>query len=200
MTPRPYAAPRAPERPTPTPRRAAWLAAAMLALAPVAHAQGVEGSAPPPAAEAWLDLPLVDAASGEVFTLRDLDDGVVLVETMATWCGNCRRQLGHLVAASAELGDEAATGVPVAYVVVSVERGLDPARLAAYAEREGFPFRFVVADDDLLRALADRFGRGVLNPPATPHVVVGPGGRVGALTTGFEAPEALVARLRAAAD
>jgi thiol-disulfide isomerase/thioredoxin len=200
MTPRPYAAPRAPERPTPTTRPAAWLAAAVLAFAPLAHAQGAEAPAAPPSAEAWLDLPLVDAASGEVFTLRDLDDGVVLVETMATWCGNCRRQLGHLAAAAAELGGEAAPGVPIAYVVVSVERDLDPARLAAYAEREGFPFRFVVADDDLLRALADRFGRVVLNPPATPHVVVAPGGRVGELSTGFEAPAALVARLRAAAD
>ena len=198
MTPRPYAAPRAPVRPTPG--SFAWLAFAVLALAPLAHAQGAEVPAAPPSTEAWLDLPLVDAASGEVFTLRALDDGVVLVETMATWCGNCRRQLGHLAAAAAELGGEAAEGVPVAFVVVSVERGLDPAQLAAYAEREGFPFRFVVADDDLLRALADRFGRVVLNPPATPHVVVAPGGRVGALTTGFEAPEALVARLRAAAN
>ena len=108
--------------------------------------------------------------------------------------------LAHLAAAAAELGGEVAAGVPVAYVVVSVERGLAPSSLAAYAEREGFPFRFVVADDELLRALAERFGRAVLNPPATPHVVVAPGGRVGALTTGFEAPEALVARLRAAAD
>lgn len=200
MTPPPYAPPCAPERPIPSPRVAAWLAAAVLAFAPLAHAQGVEAPAAPPSTETWLDLPLVDAATGEVFTVRSLDDGVVLVETMATWCGNCRRQLGHLAAAAAELGGEAAEGVPVAFVVVSVERGLEPARLAAYAEREGFPFRFVVADDDLLRALADRFGRVVLNPPATPHVVVAPGGRVGTLTTGFEEPEALVARLRAAAD
>jgi thiol-disulfide isomerase/thioredoxin len=177
-----------------------WFAAAVLALVPMAHAQGVDAPAAPPPTEAWLDLPLVDAASGAVFTLRDLDDGVVLVETMATWCGNCRRQLGHLAAAAAELGGEAADGVAVAFVVVSVERGLEPARLAAYAEREGFPFRFVVADDDLLRALADRFVRVVLNPPSTPHVVVTPGGRVGELSTGFEAPAALVARLRAAAD
>jgi thiol-disulfide isomerase/thioredoxin len=187
-------------RPSMHPFRA-WLAVALLAFVSVAPAQG-DGAAvgQAPSAEAWLDLPLTDAASGERFTLRDLDDGVVLVETMATWCGNCRRQLGHLAAAAAELGGEVAAGVPVAYVVVSVERGLEPGRLAAYAEREGFPFRFVVADDAFLRALADRFGRVVLNPPATPHVVVAPGGRVGDLSTGFEAPAALVARLRAAAD
>lgn len=176
-----------------------WLLVTLaLALSPAVHAQGAAAAAP--AAEAWLDLPLVDVASEEVFTLRDLDDGVVLVETMATWCGNCRRQLGHLAAAAAELAGEASPGVSVAYVVVSLERGLAPAQLAAYAAREGFPFRFVVADDALIRALADRFGRSVLNPPATPHVVIAPGGRVGELTTGFEAPEALVARLRAAAN
>jgi thiol-disulfide isomerase/thioredoxin len=182
-----------------TRRTAVWLAIALLALVSLANAQATEAPAAP-SGEAWLDLPLVDATSGASFTVRELADGVVLVETMATWCGNCRRQLGHLAAAAAELAGEAAPGVPVAYVVVSVEPGLDPSALAAYAEREGFPFRFVVADDELLRALAERFGRVVLNPPATPHVVVAPGGRVLELTTGFEAPEALVARLRAAAD
>lgn len=182
-------------RPRSALRFAALPVLALLAVAPVANAQGAAASP-----ETWLDLPLVDTASGEVFTLRELDHGVVLVETMATWCGNCLRQLGHLADAAAELGGFVADGVPVAYVVVSVERGLEPSRLVAYAEREGFPFRFVVADDDLLRALAARFGRVVLNPPATPHVVVAPGGRVLELTTGFEAPEALVARLRAAAD
>jgi thiol-disulfide isomerase/thioredoxin len=150
-------------------------------------------------ADAWLDHPLVDAATGAPFTVRDLEGSVVLVETMATWCGNCRRQLGHLAEAAATLGGEAAPGVPVAYLVISVERGLESAALVAYGERNGLPFRFVVADDDLLRLLAARFGRGVLNPPSTPHVIVSPAGAVGPLTTGFSAPAELVARLTAAA-
>lgn len=150
-------------------------------------------------AEAWLDHPLVDAATGEPFTVRGLEGSVVLVETMATWCGNCRRQLGHLAEAAAALGGEAAEGVPVAYLAISVERGLDPAALTAYAARHGLPFRFAVADDTLLRLLAERFGRAVLNPPSTPHVIVSPSGSVGPLTTGFSSPAELVARLTAAA-
>ncbi len=167
--------------------------ALVLAVASVGLAQDVPD-------EAWLDLPLVDAASGEPFTVRGHTTGVVLVETMATWCSNCRRQLGHLAAAADELQGEAAAGVPVTFVVVSVERGLDPALLGAYATREGLSFRFAVADDAMLRALADRFGRVVLNPPATPHVVIAPGGAVGALSTGFVGPADLVARVRAAAE
>lgn len=173
------------------------LALVLLASWLVVASPGLAQDAP---GEAWLDLPLVDVATGERFTVRDHTDGVVLVETMATWCGNCRRQLGHLAAAAEELQGEAAAGVPVTFVVVSVERGLDPARLNDYAVREGFAFRFAVADDATLRALADRFGRVVLNPPATPHVVIAPGGVVGALSTGFEVPADLVARVRAAAE
>jgi thiol-disulfide isomerase/thioredoxin len=162
-----------------------WIAVLLLPLASVAVAQ-----------EAWLDHPLQDVATGESFTLRELAGTPVLVETMATWCGNCRRQLGHLSEAKARLD---AGGVDVAYVVASVERGLDPAALAAYAERHGFAFRFAVADDALLRMLADRFGRTALNPPATPHVLIGVDGTVGELTTGFSAPGTLVERLTAAA-
>ena len=158
------------------------------------------GAAPALAqADGWLDLPLTDAATGEPFALRDLDGSVVLVETMATWCGNCRRQLGHLREAAAVLGGEAAPGVAVVYLVISVERGLDPGALVAYAEREGFEFRLVVADDALLRALADRFGRAVLSPASTPHLVVARDGSVGPLTTGFTSPATLVAWLQAAA-
>jgi len=168
---------------------AAWLGTAV----------GQSDTASQAGADAWLDHPLIDAATGETFTVRGLEGSVVLVETMATWCGNCRRQLGHLAEAAATLGGEAAPGVPIAYLVVSVERGLDPAALAAYAERHGLPFRFAVADDTLLRLLAERFGRAVLNPPSTPHVIVSPTGAVGPLTTGFSSPAELVARLTAAA-
>ncbi len=170
---------------------------AHLAIALALLAGGVVGAQSEP--DAWLDHPLVDAATGDPFTIRELEGSVVLVETMATWCGNCRRQLGHLAEAAATLGSQAAPGVPIAYVVISVERGLERAALVTYGERHGLPFRFAVADDDLLRLLAARFGRAVLNPPSTPHVIVSPAGAVGPLTTGFSSPAELVARLTAAA-
>lgn len=149
------------------------------------------------AQETWLEHPLTDVATGEVFTLDDYAGTPLLVETMATWCGNCRRQLTNLSEAHAELE---ATGADVAYVVISVERGLPDAALAEYAERQGFPFRFAVADDALLGMLADRFGRGVLNPPSTPHVILSASGEISELRTGFSDPAELVALLTAAAD
>lgn len=148
------------------------------------------------AQEAWSTHPLTDAATGETFTVAAYQGTPVLVETMATWCGNCRRQLANLRAASEML---AADGLDVIYVVISVERGLPDDALAAYAERQAFPFRFAVADDALLGLLADRFGRGALNPPSTPHVIVAADGTVSELRTGFSSPEELVTWLTAAA-
>jgi thiol-disulfide isomerase/thioredoxin len=175
------------------------LIALLVLIACLGAAAGQADTAAQAGADAWLDHPLVDVATGESFTVRGLEGSVVLIETMATWCSNCRRQLGHLAEAAATLGGEAAPGVPVAYLIVSVERGLDPGALTAYAERHGLPFRFAVADDALLRLLAERFGRAVLNPPSTPHVIVSPTGAVGPLTTGFSSPDELVARLTAVA-
>lgn len=140
----------------------------------------------------WLDHPLTDVASGETFTLAEYAGAALLVETMATWCGNCRRQLGHLTEARETLEGE---GIEVAYVAVSVERGLAPEALAAYADRQAFPFRFAVADDAFLQLLADRFGRRVLSPPSTPHVIVASDGTVSELRTGFTSPDELVALL-----
>lgn len=184
--------------PSPPDRHRVRAAVLVALLALVAFATALAQGAPA-VAEGWLDHPLVDATTGDTFTVREHADGVVVVETMATWCGNCRRQLGNLAAAAAQLAGEAAPGVPVTYVVLSVEIGLPAADLAAYAASHGFAFRFAVADEPLLRTLAERFGRVVLNPPSTPHVVVAPGGRVGPLATGFSSPDTLVAMVAAAA-
>lgn len=144
----------------------------------------------------WAAHPLTDAVTGETFAIGDYQGTAVLVETMATWCGNCRRQLGNLRAASELLAEQDAD---VAYVVISVERGLPAAALADYADRNAFPFRFAVADDELLGLLADRFGRNALNPPSTPHVIVAADGTASELRTGFSPPDELVGLLSEAA-
>lgn len=139
--------------------------------------------------ESWKELELVDVVTGETFTLMEFEGSAVLVEAFATFCGNCAKQLGHLSQAAATLAER---GVDVEIVAISVEVGLDPDALVAYAADRELPFRFVVASDATLRALVARFGREVINPPGTPHVLIDAGGRVSELITGFTAPETLV--------
>lgn len=145
-------------------------------------------------APAWLSLELTDARTGAVFTLHDLRGRTVFLEPMATWCSSCRRQLVELREVVAELDPER-----FAFVGLSVETALDPIELARYADTHGFGWTFAVATPEMLRALTETFGFSVVNPPATPHVVIGPDGRVGDLATGFQPADRLVATLEEAA-
>jgi len=120
---------------------------------------------PAAAADPLLAAELVDVRSGEAFTLGALAaEGPVLVETMAIWCTTCLQQQRQVVQAH-ELAEFQSVGIDVD----PNERSED---LAAYAEREGFGWRFVKADAALVDLLADRFGFAVSNPPSTPTFVV----------------------------
>lgn len=128
------------------------------------------------------------APDGSTFRIADFD-GPVLVETFATWCSNCRAQLGDTQQAAAEAGDGAV------FLALSVETTLDPAALAGYADENGFDdIRFGVLDDASLVTLQDEFGGAVLSPPSTPKFRVD-GGAVSDLTTGFESADEILASL-----
>lgn len=142
---------------------------------------------------AWHALELTDALTGETFTLSDFDGRTVFVETMATWCSRCNRQLTNVKTARAGLSDD-----EVVFVALSVEGNLPAERLAAYAERNGFDWTFAVATPEMLTALVDAFGRTIANPPSTPHFLIGPDGATSALSTGIDRPEEIVAQVQAA--
>jgi thiol-disulfide isomerase/thioredoxin len=126
-----------------------------------------------------LAVALTDVRTGATFSLGELAtiDGPVLLEPMAVWCTSCRAQQ-HEVKGAHEQGG--------AFTSVSLDVDLSesPEDLAAYADREGFDWRFAMADASLYRLLQDRFGVGVTNPPSTPLIVIEPDGTVRALELG----------------
>jgi len=184
-----------PRRPRPLVLLAAVLAL-VLAIAsacgdtdPAPSADAPSADAPSEDPTSWRDIELTDV-EGESFTIAELAGGPVLVENFATWCSNCLRQLGDTQRAAAEAG-EAAT-----FVALSVETDLDPAEVRAYAAEHGFDdIRFAVMTPEMLAAMQDAFGTTALNPPSTPKVVVAEDGTVGELSTGFESPEEIAAKL-----
>jgi thiol-disulfide isomerase/thioredoxin len=119
----------------------------------------------PAARDALLALELVDVSTGDTFTLAALaEEKPVLLETMAIWCTTCRAQQQEVVRAHG-LADFHSVGIDVD----PNERAPD---LAAYAEQEGFDWRFVLADRALVGLLTERFGFEVTNPPSTPTFVI----------------------------
>ncbi len=131
---------------------------------------------------AWQTQQLTNAATGEVFSIADLNAAgyTVYVEPMATWCSNCRHQQQTLISVF-----NSADSSQYAFISLSVETNLIDSALADYAVREGFGWTFVVADESLLSELVNLYGRTITNPPSTPHFVVFPDGSYSDLTTGF---------------
>ncbi|MCC6604265.1 MAG: TlpA family protein disulfide reductase [Anaerolineae bacterium] len=147
-------------------------------------------------APAWMTVSLTDVRSGETFTLADFAGKTVFVEPMATWCTNCRQQLGNVAAAKAQLGDSE----DVVFVSLSVETNIGNGDLANYTEETGFDWVFAVATPEMLISLADTFGQTVTNPPSTPHFIIRPDGTTTDLTTGYEGPEELLQSIEAASQ
>lgn len=138
----------------------------------------------------WQTMALTDARTGETFTLADFAGKTIFVETMATWCPNCRQQLGNVKSAAARANADS-----VVFVAISVETDLSPATLAQYADDNGFAWTFAVATPEMVQALAETFGQTIANPPATPHFLILPDGSHSDLVTGFESGDQILANL-----
>ncbi|MCA0351788.1 MAG: TlpA family protein disulfide reductase [Chloroflexi bacterium] len=142
---------------------------------------------------AWQRLPLINARTGESFTLADFYGKTIYVEPMATWCSNCRKQLTIVAETQAQL-----TNPDVVFIGLSVETDLAANDLAAYADEAGFDWLFAVSTPELLRELTAVFGRTITNPPATPHFIIRPDGTTTELSTGIEPSDVLLSALQAA--
>jgi thiol-disulfide isomerase/thioredoxin len=124
-----------------------------------------------------LDLELTDVRDGTTFTLGELAaDGPVIVETMAIWCTNCRSQMREVTAAH-DMAEFHSVSVDVEPTEIADD-------LAAYSEREGFEWPFVMADASLATQLRERFGNAVLLPPGMPKLLIRTDGSVELLPLG----------------
>jgi cytochrome oxidase Cu insertion factor (SCO1/SenC/PrrC family) len=142
---------------------------------------------------AWQKVQLINARTGETFTLADFKGKTVFVEPFATWCSNCRAQLKNVKAARQQLDDQHV------FVALSVETNISPEAVAKYTNDQGFDWVFAVMTPEMLKQLTDQFGLTVANPPSTPHFMIRPDGTVTDLSTGIKGADAIVAELQAVA-
>jgi thiol-disulfide isomerase/thioredoxin len=137
---------------------------------------------------AWLGIELA-TANGTSVRLSDFAGRPVLVELMATWCASCAAQQDTL--------REARSALPADTVVVSLDVDVvsDPASLASYAGAHGYDWVFAPSPAGLSRSLRDLFGDLVLNPAASPIVVIDRAGTASLAPLGHKDVAAIVALL-----
>lgn len=109
----------------------------------------------------WQSIELDSVRGDEAFTIGGLD-APTIVHSFAVWCPKCER-----------LSNELAS-VTGSYTVLGLntDPNEDAETVRAYAEENGFQWRFAVAPPALTDALVAEFGSTAVNAPSTPVVVV----------------------------
>jgi len=145
----------------------------------------LQSRATEPSDPRWYQAELVDVRTGEAFTLADLQGQIVLVETMAVWCGLCLQQQMH-ERGMLEKGIEG-----VAFVSLDIDPNEDEKVLAEHAAKHRFDWRFAIAPQHVARALREQFGSHVLHPPAVPVILIDGRGQARLLPLGVKPGEVL---------
>lgn len=136
---------------------------------------------------AWFSIPLTNVNTGESFIVDDFKGKVVLVETMAQWCPNCKKQQLEVKSLHEKLGMPAD--------LVSIALDIDPNEnadtLKTYAASNGFDWIYAVAPADVSREISNLYGDQFLNPPSTPILIIDRHGEVHVLPFGIKSADEL---------
>ena len=135
----------------------------------------------------WFHMELIDAQTGETFTINDYAGKVILVETMAIWCPNCVVQANEVRNLHEALGD------PQDLISISLDVDIneDSASLKEYAYGYGFDWHFAIAPLKVARALGNLYTAQYLNPPLSPMMIIDRLGEVHHLEYGLKDAELL---------
>lgn len=124
-----------------------------------------EAESPPPD---WYSFELVDARTGEPFSVSDFSGRVVLIEAMAIWCPTCLEQQAEVKKLHELLGESN----DLVSVSLDVDLHEDEASLKRYAAEHEIDWRVAVAPLAVARALGNLYSAQYLNPPVSPMLLI----------------------------
>jgi len=140
------------------------------------------------ASPAFFSTPLVNVRTGENFSINDFKGKVVLVETLAMWCPNCKKQQAQVKALHEALG--------MNKDLVSIGLDIDPnenaSDLKTYTDNNGFDWIYAVAPAEVSREIGNLYGDQFLNPPSTPILVIDRKGQAHPLPFGIKGADELM--------
>jgi len=141
---------------------------------------------------AWFSVSLTNVQTGEAFTINDLKGKVVLVETMAVWCSNCKKQQGQVKALHELLGERD----DFVSLGLDIDPNEDGASLKSYIDANGFDWYYAVSPADVSREISSLYGAQFLNPPSTPMLIIDRKGVTHPLPFGIKSADELMQALQ----
>lgn len=136
----------------------------------------------------WYTYQFHDAATGQPFAISDFAGKVVLVETMAMWCSNCKAQQKQIIQLHEMLGDRE----DFVSVGVNIDPQEDLGMLSSYVDENGFDWYYGVASDEVIADISSSLGGQFLNPPSVPIVLVDKDGNLHTLPFGIKSAQSLL--------
>ena len=140
----------------------------------------------------WFSAELTNARTGESFMVADFEGKVVLVETLAMWCSNCRKQQGEVQTLHDLLGERD----DFVSLGIDIDPNENAEALQAYIDNNGFNWLYTVAPSEISREIGQLYGDQYLNPPSTPMLIIDREGNVHLLPFGIKSAESLLESLQ----
>ena len=113
----------------------------------------------------WFDMMLTDVRTGDAFSIAELAEKPVLIESFAVWCPTCKRQQDKILELHEELGDSFVS------LALDTDPNEDSETVLDYAESNGYTWLFAVSPAELTSAMIDEFGISVVNAPLVPVIL-----------------------------
>ena len=136
----------------------------------------------------WLSASLTNVHTGEQFTISEFKGKVILVENLAMWCSNCKKQQEQVKALHDQLGMDSD--------LISIGLDIDPNEVAddlkRYTSNNGFDWIYSVAPVEVVNEIGNLYGAQFLNPPSTPIIVIDRKGEVHLTPFGIKSADDLL--------
>lgn len=176
-------------------RRVLYLAAT--ALIGVAFMSGCAGPAPTVqapsedniATPAWMDIELIDVATGQKFSISDFKGRTILLESFAVWCPICLAQQKEIKKLLETKGEA------IVHISLDTDPNEDAARVKEHIENNDLGWYFAVSPQELTNALIDEFGLRVVSAPTAPVVLICPDQSARFLGSGVKSADKLLAEI-----
>lgn len=136
----------------------------------------------------WKEVELTDAVTGETFKISELEGQTIMLESFAVWCPTCLQQ-------QKEMEKLSAIDENIVHISLDTDPNEDVEIVKEHAQRNGFDWYFAVAPVEMTEALIDEFGRGVVNAPSAPVILICEDGSARLLDRGLKSSDELVTEL-----
>jgi len=136
----------------------------------------------------WYSAAFIDASSGTMYSINDFKGKVILVETLAMWCSNCRAQQQQVLALHGLLGERE----DFVSIGIDIDTNENLGDLTAYVASNGFDWYYAVATSEVAREFGKLYGDQFLNPPSTPMLIIDRQGKAHPLPFGIKSAEDLL--------